>query len=105
MSEEEEIAAWLQYMENEGVLEWVGMNEDGERTFIFRFDIMSVKMPELYEAMMEELNQELMTLYKMGLVEIEYDENLNAGFRITKEGREYLSDLGIPVPEEFDDES
>ena len=101
--EEEEIQAFLQYLEEEGVLEWVGMNQEGERTFIFRFDIMSVIMPELYLAMMEELNEELLSLYKLGLVEIRYDESLNAEFKITSEGRDYLNNLGIPIPGEFDD--
>lgn len=104
MSEEEEIMAWLQYLEEEGILEWVGMQEDGERTFIFRFDIMKDKLPELYEAMMDELDQELLYLYQMGLVDIDYDENLNANFKINEAGREYLKNNGIPIPEEFGDE-
>lgn len=101
--DDEEVIAWLQFLEDEGILEWVGMNEDGDRTFVFRFDIMSVKLPELYEVMMEDINQELLHLYELGMVEIEYDENLNVGFKITKEGREYLNNLGVPIPEEFDE--
>lgn len=103
--EDDEVMAWLAFLEEEGILEWVGMQEDGERTFVFRFDIMRIKLPELFEAMMQEMDQELMNLYSMGFVDIEYDENLNAGFKISDAGRQYLRDAGIPIPEEFGDDS
>lgn len=35
----------------------------------------------------EELEQVLMHLYELGLVSVEYDENLTARFRITDEGQ------------------
>ena len=101
MDNDDEIAAYLQYLEDEGILEWVGMDTSGERTFVFRFDIMMIKMPELFDALMSELNDELMNLYRMGLVEVEYDEKLNARFSITEDGKKYLELLGMPMPEDW----
>ena len=100
---DDEALEFFQYLENEGILEWVGMDTSGERTFVFNFDIMRMKMPQLYEAMVQELDSELMHLYELGFIDIEYDENLNAGFKINQAGKEYLQNLGIPIPEEFDE--
>lgn len=35
----------------------------------------------------DEIEQALMKLYSLGLVEMEYDENLEATFRITDQGK------------------
>lgn len=99
---DEEIYEFLNYMEEEGILEWVGMTSEGERTFVFNFDKMFEIMPDLYYVMIEELNQELLHLYKLGLVNIEYNENLEARFKISEDGKQYLIDNGIPIPEEFE---
>jgi hypothetical protein len=48
------------------------------------------------------LNEELLVLYKLGFVEVEYDENLNPGFKITQDGKQYLIENGIPIPEEWE---
>lgn len=98
---DEDIEHFMNYLEEERVLEWVGMNEDGERTFVFNFDRMQYIFPELYEAMMEEMNAELMNLYGLGFVTIEYDTNLVPKFKITEEGKNYLIENGIILPEEF----
>ena len=99
----DEIEQFMHYLEDSGVLEWVGMTEDGERTFVFNFEKMQLIFPELYYAMMEELNNELLHLYELGLISIEYDKNLQAKFKITDQGKKYLEENGIPFPEEFDD--
>lgn len=99
---DEEIYEFLNYMEGEGVLEWVGMTSEGERTFVFNLDKMFEIMPDLYYVMIEELNQELLHLYQLGLVSIEYNENLEARFKISEDGKQYLIDNGIPIPEEFE---
>ena len=48
-------------------------------------------MPELYEEIMSGVNDNLMSLYELGLVKIEYDEDLNAHFSATPEGMEFFS--------------
>lgn len=97
----DEIEQFMHYLEDEGVLEWIGMSLDGERTFVFNFEKMYEIFPELYEAMMEELNNELMNLYKMGFVSIEYGTDLVPSFKITDEGKQYLEDNGLAIPEEW----
>lgn len=99
---DEDIEHFMNYLEEEKVLEWVGMNEDGERTFVFNFDRMQYIFPELYDAMMEEMNAELMNLYALGFVTIEYDTNLVPKFKITEEGKNYLIENGIILPEELE---
>ena len=99
---DDEVQNFLIYMEECGVLEWVGMDTSGERTFVFNFEKMHQEMPELYYAVMEELNNELLQLYKYGFVDIEYNENLEPRFKITEEGKQYLIDSGIPLPEDFE---
>ena len=102
MEDYDEVQMFMNYLEEEGVLEWVGMSEGGERAFVFNFEKMLEVFPELYYAMIEEMNNELLELYKLGFVSIEYNSNLEAGFKITEEGKKYLKDNGIPVPEEFE---
>lgn len=99
---DEEVEHFMSYLEEEKVLIWVGMNEDGERTFVFDFERMKHIFPELYDAMMEEMNAELMNLYALGFITIEYDTNLTPKFKITEEGKSYLIENGVIVPEEFD---
>jgi len=100
--DDNEINEFLRFMEEDGVLEWVGMDDNGERTFVFNFERMHEVYPEVYNAIMDDLNEELITLYKLGFVDVEYDENLVPGFRITDEGKQYLKDNGMPIPEEWD---
>jgi hypothetical protein len=99
----DEIEEFMNYLEDEGVLQWVGMSLDGERTFSFDFDKMGEIFPELYDAMMEELNNELLHLYELGMVTIEYDIDLTPKFRITDEGKSYLEGNGIPIPEDLEE--
>lgn len=101
----DEIEQFMHYLEDEGVLEWVGMSTDGDRTFVFNFDKMAEIFPELYDAMMQELDDELMNLYQLGFVTIEYDTDLIPQFRITDAGKKYLEDNGMPIPEDFDGQS
>jgi hypothetical protein len=97
----DEIEQFMHYLEDSGVLEWVGMTTDGERTFVFNFEKMYYIFPELYDAMMEELNNELLSLYELGMITIEYDSNLSPSFKITEQGKEYLEENGVVLPEEL----
>jgi len=92
------------YLEDQGILEWVGMDDSGERTFVFNFAKMFQFMPELYYAIMQDIDESLMHLYQQGFVEIEYDEHLVPSFKISDAGKKYLEENGIPIPEDLDDE-
>ena len=41
-----------------------------------------------------ELDEALMNLYDLGLVELEYNENLEVTFKITEKGQKYLDTIG-----------
>jgi len=98
----DEIEQFMHYLEDEGVLEWVGMAEDGDRTFVFNFEKLSEIFPELYYAMIEELDNELLHLYELGFVSMEYSPDLVPKFKITELGKKYLEDNGMPLPEGFE---
>jgi len=100
--DDNEINDFINFMEQDGVLEWVGMDDNGERTFVFNFEKMYEVYPELYNAIMDDINEELLVLYKLGFVEVEYNENLEPFFKITDDGKQYLIDNGMPIPEEWE---
>lgn len=103
MDNKDEIEEFMRYLEDAGVLEWVGMNESGERTFVFNFEVMSHVLPELYVAMLDEMNKELLDLYSLGFISIEYDQNLTPSFKITDEGKKYLEENGVVLPEDIEE--
>lgn len=94
---DEIIDAIIADLEECGGLEWIVMDGEGERLFRFHLDIVKEVMPELYEVMMEDINDELMHLYSEGLVELEYTENLEPLFKISEKGRKYLMANGYDL--------
>jgi hypothetical protein len=84
-----------------GVIEVVGIEEDGE--FIFKItDLAKEIAPELWEVHVEEVDKIFMELFDMGLVNITYNENLEAEFELTEEGKSVAKQYGI-VPIENED--
>jgi hypothetical protein len=65
-------------------------SEDGEPIYKFNMTILKELRPELYEVFMEELDADLLHLYELGLVDIDYNENLEATFSVSEKGREYM---------------
>lgn len=92
--DDDKIIAWL---ENEGALEWVGMDDNGERILSFNLDRLQVVSPEIYETFMEDMNENLKSLYENGLVEVEYDESLQPRFRISEEGKKLMREYGFEM--------
>lgn len=92
--DDDKIIAWL---ENEGALEWVGMDDNGERILSFNLDRLQVVSPEIYETFMEDMNENLKNLYENGLVEVEYDESLQPRFRISEEGKKLMREYGFEM--------
>lgn len=91
MDEEEE---FIGYLEDAGALEWVGMDKDGERILKPNMEILREVYPEMYYDMLEDLNETLMTLYEKGLVQIQYDENLEPRFQLSDEAIDFLEENG-----------
>jgi hypothetical protein len=84
-------------LEDQGVFEWVGMDESGDRILKPNMEKMLEVAPEMYVMMLGEVSEMLEHLYKLGLVEVEYSEDLEPGFRISNEGRAYLRAHGIEI--------
>lgn len=94
-SEDDKMIGWL---EDQGAIVWEGLAEDGQAMFRFDLDKLQEVMPELYAEIMNDIDQDLMKLYEMGLVELEYDENLNAMFKATEAGLKLAEEMGFPPP-------
>mgnify|MGYP003333016509 CR=1 FL=1 len=92
------IESMINDLEDQGVFEWVGMAEDGDRILAPNLNRMKEVVPDMYNMMIGEMEEAMFALYERGLVEIEYDENLQPGFRSSEEGKrlmqEYRFELG-----------
>ena len=97
---DDELLGWL---EEKGAIIWDGMDQEGEA--VFRFDLSKLKdlVPELYAEIMADIDSDLMKLYEAGIVEIEYDEELNATIELTEEGHKIAKDMGI-IPIDMDED-
>ena len=86
-----------------GVIEVVGIEEDGE--FIFKITELAQELaPELWEVHVEEVDKIFMELFDKGLVNITYNENLEAEFELTEEGKSVAKKYGIvPIKDEYGD--
>jgi hypothetical protein len=82
--------AFVDYLIEIGILEEDGFDEDGEVTYVYNFEKMKDLMPELYEEIMDNLNESLMVLFEQDLIKVEYDEDLRAHISATDEGMEYF---------------
>lgn len=83
----------IAYLEEQGALIWDGMDKNGEAVFRFNLEILRKVMPPLYDQIMSEIDEDLMDLYKAGMVEMEYDEDLNARFRLSDKGRNLMENI------------
>jgi hypothetical protein len=96
---DEETEFVIQYLVDRGAAEWDGMDQYGERMFRFNMDILAEVMPELWQQVMEDVDQTLLELFEAGLANVEYDENLEATISLTEEGEQILKHLGMDFPE------
>lgn len=84
------------YLEDEGAIIWDGVSPDGQSVFRFDLDKLKNVMPALYQEIMADIDKDLMQLYQAGLVEIEYDEDLNAMFKLSEKGLNMKKDGNFP---------
>jgi hypothetical protein len=96
MSEEEDQydADRLAYYMEIGAVTLEGMDENGELIYAISEDAETLA-PELWQSHTEYVNRSLMELYEDGLVEIEYDENLEATIHLSPEGRKIAREKGL----------
>lgn len=103
---EEEALEQMQYYIEIGAIRLAGYNENGEAIFELNESVTKELAPELWQAHMEYIDDTLINLYKDGLMDVEYDENLEATMHFTKEGYEIALEKGaIPIdPDELYEE-
>lgn len=82
--------SFVDYLIEIGILEEEGFDEDGEVTYVYNFEKMKKLMPDLYNEIMDGLNENLMVLFEQDLIKVEYDEELRAHISPTDEGMEYF---------------
>ena len=92
---EEETEQVIEYLVSQGAAEWDGIDQSGERMFKFNMPVLKEIMPDLYAEIMGDIDNTMLDLFQKGLIDIEYDENLEAMFKISEQAREILSDLGM----------
>jgi hypothetical protein len=97
MDEDEKLSFYLEI----GAIEVMGIEDDGE--FIFKItDAAKELAPELWEAHEDHVNSTLIELYEKGLINVSYDESLEAIIEITPEGMDIIKASGlIDINEEF----
>jgi Tfp pilus assembly ATPase PilU len=81
-----------------------GIDEDGEPVYKFDMNVLEEVMPELHQAMMDDMDKVLIDLYQKGLIEIDYDENLNARMSVSPEGKIALEQAGFDLDGSEDEE-
>ena len=90
MDHEEDISKFMNYLMENNALNLYGMTESGDMTYRFDFDVLEKIAPEFYKMMMDDINDSIFELYKKGYVDVEYDEELNAKFRLNEKGKKYI---------------
>ena len=94
----------MEYLLSEGAAFLDGVDEDGEIIYGFNMDILEEVSPDLYQALQNDIDEELLNLYQKGLVNVSYDEELNAIFEVSEEGKEILLKLGYDFDNLEEDE-
>ena len=77
-----------------GAVEAAGVSEDGEIIFAISEDAKEIA-PELWQAHMNYVDKTLLDLFESGLIEIEYDEDLEATITLSPEGFKIAKEKGV----------
>lgn len=95
--------SYFQYLLEVGAFEIDGVADNGELMFRPNSEKMKEFAPEMFNMMQEDIQNSLVELYKEGLVDIEYDENLEARFSLSEDAKKEMKRFGfyhIDNPEE-----
>ena len=94
MDSEEEDNLLLEHYLSIGAIDIAGIDESGE--FIMEITEKAKEVaPELWDSHQRHVDQSLMRLYDMGLMTVTYNEDLEAVFELTEEGKEKAKEFGI----------
>jgi len=84
----------LDYYMSIGAIEVAGIDNDGE--FIYEITERAREVaPELWLAHEQHIDSSLVRMFEMGLVNVTYDENLEAHLELSEEGKKRSKEFGI----------
>ena len=86
-----------------GAISIEGVDQDGEIIYAVN-EIAREIAPELWESHQEYVDRGLLDLYSRGLIQIEYDENLEATIWLSEEGKQIAQSMGY-IDVEVEDDS
>jgi hypothetical protein len=90
MNEEEKLEYYIEI----GAVEVAGIQEDGE--FLYEITEKAKDIaPELWESHIEYIDNTILDLYEKGLVQIEYNEDLEASISVSEEAKSILRAYGM----------
>jgi hypothetical protein len=95
MNEDKDDDEMLAYYLEMGVVNLEGMDENGEMVYSIDQELAQEYAPELWQSHINYVDKSLMELYEAGLVEIEYDENLEATLHLSPEGHKIAKEKGL----------
>lgn len=94
MDEDREDEMQLEHYLEIGAISLAGMDENGEVIYAIEDKAKEIA-PELWEAHIRYVDESLMQLYEKGLLQVEYDENLEAMLHISPEGQKIAKEMGL----------
>jgi hypothetical protein len=84
----------LEYYIEIGAVEVAGIQEDGQ--FLYEITEKAKDIaPELWESHLDYIDNTILDLYEKGLVEIEYNEDLEASISVSEEAKVILRAYGM----------
>jgi hypothetical protein len=84
----------LEYYLSIGVVELEGVDESGEIIYSINESAKELA-PELWESHEQHIDKSLIDLYNKDLLSVEYDENLEATFILSPEGKALAKEYGL----------
>lgn len=100
---DEEEAMRMEYYLEIGAISVEGVDENGELVFAIT-DLAKEVAPELWQAHKDHVDKSMLDLYEKGLIEVEYDENLEATIKISPEGQRLAKEYGLIPPTGWEEE-
>ena len=99
MSEEQYVEEKLSYYLEIGAVELVGVDENGEIIYQVT-ENAKTDAPELWESHQKYVDDALIGLLERGLINVEYNENLEAIINLNEEGYEEAVKMGLIDPDD-----
>jgi len=94
MTEDEANDERLAYYLKIGAVSFEGVDESGEIIYSIT-DLAKEIAPELWQSHIDYVDKSLIELYEQGMVEIEYNEKLEATIHLTPEGHKVAKEKGL----------